>query len=282
MNPAKISRRTFLTRAGLAGGAAWTGYASLVEAHWLEIGRHEVNTNTPGGPVKLLHISDLHASWCVSLAYIKEALDLGRELKPDVICITGDFISRKYDAFDDYAGVLSSLTEVAPVFASLGNHDGGYWARRRGGYETTDHVRNLLQKSKIELLHNNSVDLQINGRALRLAGLGDWNAHEANPAPAFARSTPGPRPYSIVLSHNPDTKELLAPYPWDLMLSGHTHGGQVCLPLIGPPYVPVRDRRFIAGMHSWENRLIHVTKGVGNMYGIRFDCRPEISLITLA
>jgi hypothetical protein len=64
-------------------------------------------------------------------------------------------------------------------------------------------------------------------------------------------------------------------------LCGHTHGGQIVLPLIGAPWAPVRDKRFIAGLYSWENRWIHITRGVGNVHGGRFNCPPEVSLLTL-
>ena len=281
MKAPKISRRTFLARAGL-GGAALTGYAGLFEPSWLEIGRHEIKTNHNGEPLKILHLADLHASWCVSLSCLEQAIACGLQLKPDLICVTGDFITTRFDDFDGYCRVLSCLASAAPVFACLGNHDGGFWARSHRGHANTDWVRNLLQKSGIELLHNRSTDLRIKDRQIRLTGLGDFYAWEMQPQRAFPQPTAARPPYGIVLSHNPDTKEILAPYPWDLMLSGHTHGGQFYLPIIGAPFAPVKDKRFIAGMYCWQNRRIHITKGVGNIFGLRFNCRPEISLLTLA
>ena len=71
-------------------------------------------------------------------------------------------------------------------------------------------------------------------------------------------------------------------YPWDLMLSGHTHGGQLWIPFIGAPFAPVRDKRFVKGLVRWQNRWVHVTKGVGNLHGMRLNCPPEVSLLTLA
>ncbi len=84
------------------------------------------------------------------------------------------------------------------------------------------------------------------------------------------------------MSHNPDTKVMLQNYSWDVMLSGHTHGGQIWLPIIGAPFAPVEDKRFIAGLYRWDNRWIHITKGIGNVHGLRFNCRPEVSLLTIA
>jgi predicted MPP superfamily phosphohydrolase len=102
-----------------------------------------------------------------------------------------------------------------------------------------------------------------------------------NLAAAFPPAETGGEATRILLSHNPDTKEFLKFHPWDLLLCGHTHGGQVVLPGLGAPWTPVRDKRFIAGMYSWDNRWIHITRGVGNVHGLRFNCPPEVSLVTL-
>ncbi len=70
-------------------------------------------------------------------------------------------------------------------------------------------------------------------------------------------------------------------YPWDLMLCGHTHGGQLSLPVIGTPFAPVRDKKYVAGLHKWNNKQIHITRGVGNVLGLRFNCPPEVSVLEL-
>jgi predicted MPP superfamily phosphohydrolase len=111
-------------------------------------------------------------------------------------------------------------------------------------------------------------------------GVGDVWAGDLEPAGAFAQIRRGDIP-TVLLSHNPDTKDAMADYPWHLMLSGHTHGGQVILPLYGPPIVPVHDRRYIAGLKPWHDRQIHVTRGVGNLLGVRFACRPEVAVLDL-
>jgi predicted MPP superfamily phosphohydrolase len=282
MTRRRITRREFLACAG-AGGLGLAGYAGLVAPFRLEIGRHECKTRAPAPerPLKLLHLSDLHASWAVSLGFIEEAVQLGLQLKPDLICITGDFITSKYEAFESYARTLAKLSAAAPVFACLGNHDGGLWAGVRGGYETTRPVRQLLQQSHIQLLNNRSATLRLKGRDVKLAGLADVWSEPLNLSAAFPAVDAGSAAARIVLSHNPDTREILKSYPWDLLLCGHTHGGQVVLPLLGAPWAPVRDKRFIAGMYSWDNRWVHITRGVGNVHGFRFNCPPEVSLVTV-
>jgi hypothetical protein len=114
-----------------------------------------------------------------------------------------------------------------------------------------------------------------------ISTLGDLWAHEFDAAKAFGGKNASLDLPRIMLSHNPDTKDRLVQDNWDLMLSGHTHGGQIELPFLGTPFAPVRDRRFVKGLHTWNGRLIHVSKGVGSVYGIRINCRPEVSLITL-
>ena len=178
-------------------------------------------------------------------------------------------------------GCWRNCQAAAPVFACLGNHDGGRWSEAHGGYQSTQPVRQLLQQSRIELLHNRCATLRLNGRDADTDRPGRQLGRELEPARGFSAGR-GRRPGdAIVLSHNPDTKDFLGFYPWDLLLCGHTHGGQVVLPLLGAPFAPVRDKRFLAGLYRWDNRWIHITRGVGNVHGLRFNCPPEVSLITL-
>ena len=233
------------------------------------------------GGLKLLHLSDLHAD-PMPLDFLARQIDRALVWKPDLICVTGDFITKKYEAWDDYSAVLARLSAAAPTFATLGNHDGGRWARR-SGYADTRLVREMLQRAKIPLLHNAQETLEIRGQRLRLVGLGDEWADELEPLKAFGRMGKrgaGDAP-TIALSHNPDTKDELGPWPWDLMLSGHTHGGQLSLPVFGEPFIPVRDRHFVRGLYRWENRWLHITAGLGSLHKARFNCRPEISYLTL-
>jgi len=282
MTKRTISRRRFLACAGLAG-CGLAGDAAMVEPFRLEVGRQDYKSRAPipDRPLKLLHLSDFHASWSVSLDFIKEAVALGLQLHPDLICITGDFITRKYEDFGAYGRVLEKLSEAAPTFACLGNHDGGFWAERHGGYTTPVPVLEMLAASRIEALRNRSVNLRLKGRDLCLTGIVDLWSENLNLRAAFAPSGTVGKPLRIVLAHNPDAKDILRDQTWDLMLSGHTHGGQVVLPLLGAPWAPVRDKNFLAGMYSWEGRSIHITRGVGNVRGVRFNCPPEVSLITI-
>ena len=274
-----------MTLLGLSGASAASAasYMHFVEPGWIEVNHTAVPLGRGAGrpPLKLMHLSDLHASSVVSLDYLAEAIALGLSQKPDLICLTGDYITSTWKDWTGYARLLARLSAAAPTFACLGNHDGGYWAHLHKGYPTTTEVQDLLAQVRISLLDNTAAGLSIQGRKLNLVGVGDIFARQFWPARAFYGWKPEKDNVTILLSHNPDTKTWLRPYPWDLMLCGHTHGGQLELPLIGAPFAPVKDMRFIKGLHPWESRWIHVTKGVGNVWGVRLNCRPEISLLTL-
>ena len=265
----------------MAGSAP--AYAFGIEPNWLERTFHQVKLpcrNLSSG-VRILQLSDFHASSVVPFSLIENSVDMGLEAKPDVICLTGDFIT---DAapFDEaqYARILRQLSGAAPVFASLGNHDGGSWAESVGGFADSSVVRDLLRESGIALLHNRSEVVRVRNQSVRFAGVGDLWSRGVNGDLAFADVSPDDP--AILLAHNPDTKDLLAGQPWDLMLSGHTHGGQVVLPFVGERFVPVRDKRFIAGLKQWNGRQVYVTRGVGNVRGVRVNCRPEVTVLDLA
>lgn len=288
----KTPRRLWLKAAlGLGAAGASVGvYARWWETDWLVVSRHSLPPDKfrVEKPLRFLHLSDFHASEVVPFELIEKAIDLGLAEKPNAVFLTGDFITSKLSEqeFDRFAEILGKF-KIAniPAFACLGNHDGGKWAIRTYGYETSEKVEVTLKKAGVFLLRNQRENIFINEQKITIAGVGDLWSGEMQPAHALKRKTNQPngqRPPILLLSHNPDSKEELAPYDWDLMLCGHTHGGQCVLPWIGTPFAPVKDHRFVEGLHEWKNRLIHVTRGVGNLHGLRFNCRPEVSLLEVS
>jgi predicted MPP superfamily phosphohydrolase len=286
MPPLLTRRNFFLGLAGGVGTAAGTGaYLRWLEPGWLDVTRTAVTVpgkiREPGAPpLRVLHLSDLHAyaPW-ITLDHIADAVALGLAQKPDLICLTGDFITRRYEAFGDYARVLRPLAAAAPTFACLGNHDGGAWARGEGGYRQVDSVRGMLKEAGIDLVHNSARNLIVGGRRVQIFGVGDWWAGQCLPARSFAVTPSRSGALRLVLCHNPDAKVSFASYDWDLMLCGHTHGGQIGIPALARRFAPVRDKRFIAGLYPWEGRQLFITRGIGNLHHARFLCRPEVSLL---
>ena len=264
------SRRAFLSlTAAVAAPALW---ATKVEPAWHEI------TVTPvrGLPaMRILHLSDLHCSDGLPASVLLRALDMGLEHRPDVICLTGDYVSTTH-GFDEAGlrGIFRRAAQAAPCYAVLGNHDGGHWLNTRfGGSPTSAGMRQMLSGEGVHVLHNQSTVLP-NG--IELVGLGDIYSKEFGP---FTGTSVGPR---VVLCHNPDGKDKLVNERWNLMLSGHTHGGQIRLWPAPTVWAPVQDQRFISGLHDWADRQLFITRGAGSPKHVRFGCRPEVSILELA
>jgi uncharacterized protein len=257
-------------------------YAFGVEPNWLErtVNQVKLPCKSLTRGLRILHLSDFHVSPVVPFSLIENSVELGLEAKPDVICLTGDFVTDATPFNEtEYARILQRLSSAAPAFATLGNHDGGAWAASVGGLKDSSMVRALLRASKVSLLYNRSEAVHVRDQSIRFVGVADLWSGEVNGDLAFANVRADDP--AILLAHNPDTKDLLADRPWDLMLSGHTHGGQVVLPMLGEQFVPVRDKRFIAGLKPWNGRQVYVTRGVGSIDSVRVNCRPEVTVLDI-
>jgi predicted MPP superfamily phosphohydrolase len=280
-------------RAGRAQGrwAKWIGrnwarvsYGRRVEPTWLELNRHEVvidDLPPAFSGFRVAQLSDFHCSRHVTADYLNEAVDLAMSQHPDVVVLTGDFIHRGFKYVDAVAEALGRLSAPAGVYAVLGNHD--FSVRNALGFRRYKHlhraVARALSAQSIRVLHNQSVCLQRGEARLHLVGVEDLWSRVCDLKRAFADlSTHQPR---IVLAHNPRTVEFLAGERCDLMLSGHTHGGQVNLPGVGRPTLSRKARRFAAGMYRLNGTHLYVNKGVGFGFRFRFGVRPEVAILTL-
>ncbi len=283
-----LSRRRFLQWLGASAALSASGgvYARWIEPEWIEETHTQIRlskTEPLAAPIRVLHLSDLHASDVVSLTYLDDAVSRGLRAKPDLIALTGDFSTGPFTRWAEYTPILAKLSRAATTFACLGNHDGGIWTRRvrPGGWQSTK-LQAVLHDCGITLLHNRRHRVLVRDHSIEMIGVGDLWAGECEPAIAFHGERPLPAgAWRLVLNHNPDAKDLFPPYAWDLMLCGHTHGGQFRLPLIGTPFAPVRDKRFVEGLHAWAGRQIYITRGVGNVHGLRVNCRPEVTVLDL-
>ena len=278
-----MKRRKFLTTLASVPvlGVLVVFYIKWLEPNWLEVTEKDISVRHLSHPLRLLHLSDFHVSPEVSLEAINEAIDLGLKQNPDLIVITGDFFTWEVEDELAYSEILKKLSYRVPCFACAGNHDGGLWAGSSHGYKSILKLKSLLKTSNIKLLHNSAETVSIGGQVITIVGLGDIWARDAKPEWVLTENRDQNVPI-ILLSHNPDSKEILKPYDWDLMCCGHTHGGQLVIPIFGSrPFLPVRDKSFPEGILTWGERHIHVTRGVGNLHGVRFNCRPEVSILNL-
>lgn len=269
-----MTRRQFA--APFLGVGAASAYARYVEPGWFQVTRTGVRI--PGArPIRLLHLSDLHISDGITADGLAMAIRLGLAEKPDVVCLTGDYVSSTtgFDA-DGLLRVLRMAASAAPVFAVMGNHDGGKWLSRWNGEASSRMLQEILRTASIDVLHNRNAEW--NG--VQFIGTGDLYAEEFDAITAFRNAKTG-RP-SIVLCHNPDGKDEIAGRSWDLMLSGHTHGGQVRLRGLPVPWAPVHDKRYLAGLYGWQGRQLFITRGVGSPKHVRLGSRPEVSILDIS
>jgi hypothetical protein len=202
-----------------------------------------------------------------------------------VVCITGDFIDKRMPKEAPYRSVLEQLTRYAPTLGIVGNHDGGGWVGSLGGYKDASLVYDFARSAGITMLENESLkglrDKAGADLGITFVGVGDIWSGNAEPVKAFGGVVQDGKPI-VLLSHNPDSKDMVRHYSWDLMLSGHTHGGQMVIPVANlAPGAPIGDPNFVSGLCPWGERAVHVNRGIGSVFGLRFNCRPEVSVLDL-
>lgn len=274
-----ISRREFLRavlRVSLGTGLAAAGggvYATCIEPEWLAVGRVRVplpNLSSSFEGYRIAHLTDLHLGRTVTQAHIARAVDLALQLAPDLVVLTGDYVT---DSLEE-EGLITELSRLsAPdgVWATLGNHD--HWA-------DADGIRRILQASGIPELQNAHTVVRRNEERLYLAGVDDIWEQKHDLASAL-----GGIPDSaavILLAHEPDFADEVAPVGRvGLQLSGHSHGGQVRVPFIGAPIAPYLGKKYPYGLRRLGVMWLYTNRGVGNIWPVRVNCRPEVAEITL-
>lgn len=278
------TRREFLHATAwsvVGGGTAATGYAGLVEPHWEKIVRRELPVLALPDELRglrLVQISDLHIGPTVSSEYLMTALRRAASLGPDIVTMTGDFITHREDNGEpQYAELARVLSEFPrgrlATIAVLGNHDYG------PGWTTAAvaaRVQREAERAGIHVLRNEAVNV----RGLDVLGVDDLWSHRANSLAAFRQRTQNA---AIALCHNPDAidrADWRAYRGW--ILAGHTHGGQCKPPFLPPPLLPVENRRYTAGeIDAGGGRRLYINRGLGYLMKVRFNMRPEVTSFTL-
>jgi predicted MPP superfamily phosphohydrolase len=236
----------------------------------------------PGLPAKLrglrlAMISDIHSGPYMSRDEMMPFVDRINRLKPDVVLIPGDFVDRDNEEAEPVCEALSKLKARYGVYGSTGNHD--YFA-------DADYVSNELQHAGVRMLRNEHALLDIRGEQLALIGLDD--VRTGHPFDAlFKQAVEGLHPGTpnIVLCHKPYYLEEASEWGVNLMVSGHTHGGQIVLARIfGTVITPATLLSgYVEGLYRLDHTQLYVTRGIGTVgLPVRINCPPEITVLTLA
>jgi uncharacterized protein len=273
-----MKRREFLKVLSLTAGLTAVPLCTdlFAERYLVQVNRYRIpipNLPPQFNGFTIVHLTDMHYG-IVSRSFLRHVVNTANSLKKDVIVCTGDFVHHK-NSNQEINGVWPVLAELqAPlgVYSVLGNHDhlagadrSFYWLERTG--------QNLRHKTR---------SFQRQGKRLWIAGGGDlWEDHRS--FDHLLRNVPR-KDCRIVLAHNPDSADTHFSEPIDLMICGHTHGGQVYIPFYGtPPYLPVKNKNYNYGLKvSNKGHSLFISKGVGwGTFPIRFNCAPEIAVLEL-
>jgi predicted MPP superfamily phosphohydrolase len=272
-----MDRRKFLKRAALAAvGAATAGGAyPFLEAKWCRVVRRTIALPNLPGPFRgttVALLADVHHGPFVPLAYVRHVVTMTNALKPDIVMLAGDYVHRASHYIAPGIAKLGKLEARLGRFAVRGNHDNREFAAIS---------RAALAEVHLPDLNNAGVWLERRGARLRIAGVADLWTDEPDLTAALGDATLDDA--VLLLSHNPDFVESIRDPRVGLVLSGHTHGGQVVVPGFGAPIVPSRyGQKYLRGLVQGPCAQVFITRGVGTITPpVRLLCRPEIVLITL-
>lgn len=257
-----------LAIAGIGTATGSFGYGYLYERHHLDVTRVDVPVS--GLPdaldgLRLALVTDTHFSTTVPASDIERAVRAALDAKPDLIVLGGDYVTwgdRRY--VGGAAELLAPLQAPHGVFAVLGNHD-----------DDRDMPAALTAKG-FTVLKDARTDVTIRGETLSMAGIRYWTRRVER----IARLLNGAPGTPVLLAHDPKRLKEAADLDVPLVLSGHTHGGQIVLPGLGA--IAARGFPVVAGYGTRENTSIYVSRGIGTVYvPVRLNCPPEVSILTL-
>jgi predicted MPP superfamily phosphohydrolase len=278
---------THLTRRTFLGAAAAAALSTALYAG--EIARHELVTERRAIAIehlpesfsgfRIAQISDFHFAAYTEPFYMRRVVERVNALRPDLLLLTGDFISMapierpQAAAYAPLCAALLASLDCPLRYGVLGNHD---WMVNAAA------VTESLNAVGIRILDNEYLPLERDGKRIWLAGVADalspaFNLRRALPPHALTANEP-----VILMCHEPDVLDVVAATGVDLMLSGHTHGGQVRLPFVPPLFLPPLGKLFIAGHFTRRRTQLYVNRGIGAVgLPFRFNCPSEITEITL-
>jgi uncharacterized protein len=285
LTASSTTRRRFLKIAAAAGALAIGADATLLEPNHPRVVRVDIpllRLAPEFNGFTIIQLSDFHFDPYFSIIPIRRSVQITNALKPDLIVLTGDFVSapaiesalrnkRAALQADPCSEVLKDLRAKHGVWAVLGNHD---------AFSDPAHVTEALTAGGINVLANSAVPVEVSSRRFWLAGVTDVLAHHADLEVTLKGISA--EESVVLLAHEPDFADHAAKYPVELQLSGHSHGGQIRFPLVGPLYLPKLATKYPKGLRTIDRLSLYTNVGIGTLYvPVRWNCAPEITLITL-
>ncbi len=293
---AQVLREPPLTvrrRVARAAGRTWARlhYAQHVEPHLLSISRLRLpirNLPSSFDGLRIVHLSDWHLHDDESIHRVQESIELANALEPDLVAITGDFIHDGHSKIETAGRLAAHIRASYGVVAVFGNHDWAvrsYWLRRYHASQPRrrrlrQSLRSALESYGVRVLQNEHFLLDRSRDVVAVVGLEDLWSHRCDVEAALKNLPPEiPR---IILAHNPMTIEKLKSYRCDLLLAGHTHGGQIKLLQNRLLAFGRAVRHYRAGLYRANEGWLYVTTGVGcGSFRMRYGVPPEIAVITV-
>lgn len=255
--------------------SAAAAYARLVEPYNYRISQTDIfipNLPESFQDYRIAHITDVHHSRIVGIDEIQRVVRLTNETKADLIVLTGDYTTSYRRYIEPCAEALGRLDAPQGVWSVLGNHD---------HYTDPELTTRALKRHHLAVLNNASTVLQRGSESIQLVGIDDWSWGATDWARAFKGLDPNR--VSILLSHQPSVLDFAESKGMSLILSGHTHGGQIDLPLLGPPArLASKDLKYVRGLFRSGTTQLYVSSGTGVIgLPVRLGVRPEISVLRL-
>ncbi len=264
------ARRKLIKRALLGALGLWCGYEAVtsqqIDTNTFDVVLPHLPANLDG--FRIVQLSDLHRHNNASDKIITQSMQMAEMLQPDILVLTGDFVSSQMKNIVPAQKLISTARAKYGVYAVLGNHD--IWV-------SGPKVASALRADGIKVLVNQG-HRPVNG--LYIAGSDDWWTGHPDAEKAFGRKHPDEA--GILLAHHPKSAETIPNMPV-LVLSGHTHGGQICVPFVPRNWLPgLLGSHYINGWYRNGRNLMYVNRGIGTTGPpVRFYCRPEITVYVL-
>lgn len=278
MSKLHLTRRQFvagLVATPLVAVSGIAGYARLIEPYNYLVSETDIYIkNLPGRfeNFRITQLTDIHLSKILGIGEVRRAISVAQQTKPDMFVLTGDYATTYRRYIEPCADALSQLSAPEGVWAVLGNHD---------HYTDPELTTRALERNRIVVLNNRNSTIKRGPDAIQLSGIDDWTWNATDWSSAL-RGLKNEVP-TVLLSHQPGVLEFEQVQNVSLILSGHTHGGQINLPWIGTPArFATKDLRYAQGHFKYGEVQLYVASGTGVIgLPVRFGVRPEIAVLRL-